>query len=74
MPSDHVTRILTLIVRELGAAACNTSDKDVNRVQAHCEASKVNVITCLPNGEERSVSFLKDEELVTAMARELGAP
>ena len=36
------------------------------------EASKVNVITCLPNGEERSVSFLKEEELVVAMARELG--
>ena len=53
----------------------NTSlDEDVNRVQDQYEASKVNVITCLPNGEERSVSFLKKEELVTAMARELGAP
>ena len=55
------------------AAAGNTSlDEDVNRVQAQYEASKVNVITCLPNGEERSVSFLKEEDLVVAMARELG--
>ena len=38
----------------------------------HYEASKANVITCLPNGEERCVSFLKEEELVSAMARELG--
>ena len=35
-------------------------------------SSKVNVITCLPNGEERSVSFLNEEEVVAAMARELG--
>ena len=60
-------------VRELGVAVGNTSlDEDVNRVQAQCEALKVTVITCLPNGEERSVAFLKEEELVTAMARELG--
>ena len=57
------------------AAAGNASlDENVNRVQAQYEASKVNVITCLPNGEERSLSFLNEEELVTAMARELGAP
>ena len=57
------------------AAAGNTSlDEDVNRVQDQYEASKVNVITCLPNGEERCVSFFNEEELVTAMARELGAP
>ena len=42
MPSDHVTRILTLIVRELGAAADNMSlDEDANRVQAQYEASTV---------------------------------
>ncbi len=60
-------------VRELGAAASNMSvDKDVNSVQDQYEASKVNVITCLPNGEERSISVLYEEELVTAIARELG--
>ena len=46
MPSDHVpvgsvTRILTLLVRELGAAEDNILDEDVNRVQAQHEASKV---------------------------------
>ena len=46
--------------------------EDVNRVQDQYEASKVNVITCLPNGEERCLSFLKEEGVVVAMARELG--
>ncbi len=43
----------------------NTSlDEDVNRVQDQYEASKVNVITCLPNGEERCLSFLKEGGVV----------
>ena len=56
------------------AAEGNFLDEDLNHALAQYEVSKVNVITCLPNGEERSVSFLNEEELVTAMARELGAP
>ena len=38
----------------------------------HNEVDKLNVIACLPNGEERSVAISKKEEVVTAMARELG--
>ena len=33
---------------------------------------KINVIAVLPNGRERAISFLEEEELVPAMARELG--
>ena len=33
---------------------------------------KVNVIAVLPNGRESAISFLEEEELVPAMARELG--
>ena len=44
--------------QDVPAAEGNTSlDEDVNRVQDQYEASKVNVITCLPNGEERCLSF-----------------
>jgi hypothetical protein len=32
----------------------------------------VNVIVCLPNGEERPITISKEEELVPAIARELG--
>jgi hypothetical protein len=34
--------------------------------------NKVNVIVCLFNGEERSITILKKEKLVPAIARELG--
>ena len=69
----NVTMNVDVDVRQYAPAAeGNSLDEDVNRVQAQYEASKVNVITCLPNGEERCVSFLKEEELVSAMARELG--
>ena len=33
---------------------------------------KVNVIACLSHGEERSISFNNEEEVVSAIARELG--
>jgi len=36
------------------------------------EDNKVNVIVCLPNGQERSINILKEEKLVHAIARELG--
>ena len=63
-----------MIVNTLMNAAEGSTpfDEDVNRVQAQYEALKVNGITCLPNGEGRSVSFLEEGEVVKAMARELG--
>ena len=36
------------------------------------ENTNVNLIVCLPNGDERLVSVPKDEELVLALARKLG--
>jgi hypothetical protein len=50
---------------------CGISDM-LGKASLFRSIPKVNVITCLPNGEERSVSFLNEEEVVTAVARELG--
>ena len=30
------------------------------------------IIACLPNGEEKTLSLIKDEDVVSAIARELG--